>query len=317
MVRRKEPPVPLSHPRAGVAAGALSLLTLTGAAALPAAAPADSSGQPSAKLADHSVAFGKRVRMAGRAPGAYGRRLQLQLAVPGGTWRTVGSSTVGRGDRYAVGARLRSGGRLRVIVQPAGAPAPVVSRERHVAVRRRITVSRRKLHVRVGGPTAVRGHVLPRARDVRVRLQVRRSGRWATIDRGSSGSGGRYVLRDRRGATMSAPLRVVAAGGRGLARGVRRVGRLNVYRFAQASWYGPGLYGNRLGCGGTLTAGTLGVANKSLPCGTKVTLRHGHRSIRVRVIDRGPYVGGREYDLTSATANRLGFHGHGAILATR
>ena len=41
------------------------------------------------------------------------------------------------------------------------------------------------------------------------------------------------------------------------------------------------------------------------------------RSVTVRVIDRGPYVGGREYDLTAATAERLGFHGHGAILATR
>jgi rare lipoprotein A (peptidoglycan hydrolase) len=37
----------------------------------------------------------------------------------------------------------------------------------------------------------------------------------------------------------------------------------------------------------------------------------------VPVIDRGPYVGAREYDLTSATARRIGFHGHGAILATR
>ena len=37
----------------------------------------------------------------------------------------------------------------------------------------------------------------------------------------------------------------------------------------------------------------------------------------MRVIDRGPYVGGREYDLTGATARRLGFGGHGSILATR
>ena len=95
------------------------------------------------------------------------------------------------------------------------------------------------------------------------------------------------------------------------------IGRLNVYRYAYASWYGPGLYGNPLGCGGTLGAGTLGVAHKTLPCGTKVTFRHGGRAVRVPVIDRGPYVGGREYDLTAATAQRLGFHGHGAILTTR
>jgi rare lipoprotein A (peptidoglycan hydrolase) len=48
-----------------------------------------------------------------------------------------------------------------------------------------------------------------------------------------------------------------------------------------------------------------------------VTFRRGDRSVRVPVIDRGPYVGGREYDLTAATARRLGFQGHGGVLTTR
>ena len=61
----------------------------------------------------------------------------------------------------------------------------------------------------------------------------------------------------------------------------------------------------------------LGVAHKTLPCGTKVTLRHNGRRVRVPVIDRGPYVGAREYDLTAATARKLGFRGHGGILTTR
>jgi rare lipoprotein A len=114
---------------------------------------------------------------------------------------------------------------------------------------------------------------------------------------------------------MSAPARVVVRSSS--ARLHARVGRLESFRWASASWYGPGLYGNRLGCGGTLTTARLGVANKSLPCGSKVTLRHRGRRVRVPVIDRGPYVAGREYDLTAATARRLHFHGHGAILATR
>ena len=38
-----------------------------------------------------------------------------------------------------------------------------------------------------------------------------------------------------------------------------------MYRKAAASWYGPGLYGNKLACGGTLEPGTIGVANKTLP----------------------------------------------------
>jgi rare lipoprotein A len=116
---------------------------------------------------------------------------------------------------------------------------------------------------------------------------------------------------------MSAGVRVAVAGGDGLGGRREGVGRLNVFRRALVSWYGPGFYGGHLACGGTLTPGKLGVANKTLPCGTMVTLRHGRRTVRVPVIDRGPYVGGREFDLTSATKNRLGFSGVGTVLVTR
>ncbi|HEY1237180.1 MAG TPA: septal ring lytic transglycosylase RlpA family protein [Solirubrobacterales bacterium] len=93
--------------------------------------------------------------------------------------------------------------------------------------------------------------------------------------------------------------------------------RVNVFRPAEASYYGPGLYGNGVACGGTLTPGKLGVANKTLPCGAKVTLRyHGH-TLTVPVIDRGPYAGNREYDLTAATKAKLGFPPVGTVLTTR
>jgi rare lipoprotein A (peptidoglycan hydrolase) len=76
-----------------------------------------------------------------------------------------------------------------------------------------------------------------------------------------------------------------------------------------ASWYGPGLYGNHLACGNTLTTGTWGVAHKSLPCGTRLVVCYRHYCTRVRVVDRGPYVSGREFDLTAAVARHLGFSG--------
>jgi rare lipoprotein A (peptidoglycan hydrolase) len=142
-------------------------------------------------------------------------------------------------------------------------------------------------------------------------LQIRRDDHWYTIARDRAGASGRYAVRDRRRAPMSAPARVRVGSTH------RRLGRMNVYRVAIASWYGPGLYGMRTGCGGTLNAGRLGVAHKTLPCGTKVTLRHNGHIVRVPVIDRGPYVGGREYDLTEATAQKLGFSGHGGILSTK
>ena len=93
--------------------------------------------------------------------------------------------------------------------------------------------------------------------------------------------------------------------------------RVNVYRPAEASYYGPGLYGGALACGGTLSPSKLGVANKTLPCGARVTLRfHGH-TVTVPVIDRGPYAGNREYDLTAATKAKLGFPSTGTVLTTR
>jgi len=83
-----------------------------------------------------------------------------------------------------------------------------------------------------------------------------------------------------------------------------------VFHLAGASWYGGG---GTLACGGTLTSSTLGVANKTLPCGTWVTLRYRGRRVRVRVIDRGPYVTGREFDLTEATKRALGFGDIGEV----
>jgi rare lipoprotein A len=93
--------------------------------------------------------------------------------------------------------------------------------------------------------------------------------------------------------------------------------RINVYRPAAASYYGPGLYGGGMACGGTLSPGTLGVANKTRPCGAKVTLRYHGNTVTVPVIDRGPYAGNREYDLTAATKAKLGFPSTGMVLTTR
>ncbi len=72
-------------------------------------------------------------------------------------------------------------------------------------------------------------------------------------------------------------------------------------------------YGRPVACGGVLHVPELGVANKTLPCGTEVTFRYGNRAIRVPVIDRGPYIAGREWDLTGATAEALHFPGLGPI----
>ena len=79
------------------------------------------------------------------------------------------------------------------------------------------------------------------------------------------------------------------------------------WRSAGASWYGPGLYGNGTACGGTLRPSTMGVAHKTLRCGTPVKFKHRGRVVVARVIDRGPYISGRAWDLTEAAAEALAF----------
>jgi rare lipoprotein A len=85
------------------------------------------------------------------------------------------------------------------------------------------------------------------------------------------------------------------------------------FRYAGASWYGPGLWGRKTACGATLRRNTIGVAHKTLPCGTTVKfVYHGH-AIVTQVIDRGPYVKGRAFDLTQAASEALGFEGVGRL----
>lgn len=81
---------------------------------------------------------------------------------------------------------------------------------------------------------------------------------------------------------------------------------ITVYRSGLASWYGGAeMAGTNTACGVVLAAGTLGVAHRTLPCGTPVVLYRRGRTLVVPVIDRGPYVRGRTWDLTRATFRAL------------
>ena len=178
----------------------------------------------------------------------------------------------------------------------------------HAAVAADITPGKSRLNVLAGRRAAVNGHLRSGSAGRPALLQRQSGDGWTTIDRAITRAGGTFAFAFRPQRPGSAQLRVLVDGAS------RRIGRLNVYRRAAVSWYGPGLYGNKLSCGGRLTPGTLGVAHKTLPCGSHVTLRRGDRVIRVPVVDRGPYVGGREFDLTSATRARLHFGGVGSLL---
>jgi hypothetical protein len=79
-----------------------------------------------------------------------------------------------------------------------------------------------------------------------------------------------------------------------------------IFKDSRATLYGPGFWGHHTACGQKLTRATLGVASRTLKCGTRVTVLYRGRETTVRVIDRGPFANGASWDLTMATAKALG-----------
>jgi rare lipoprotein A len=136
---------------------------------------------------------------------------------------------------------------------------------------------------------------------------------WSTVASVRTGARGRFRLSYAPRRIGSRWVRLRFAGDASAQPADRRLGKLNVYRLAMASWYGGG---GSLACGGELTGATMGVANKTLPCGTLVTLHYDGHTVRVPVVDRGPFVAGREFDLTEATKDALGFDGVGQVWST-
>ena len=195
---------------------------------------------------------------------------------------------------------------------PPATPGPVATKASSS-----LSLAQVRRNVLAGKRVVVRGRLLPGGAHRAVALQVSSGTGWTTVDHDRTDAHGGYVLAWRATKTGTRAVRVDFGGTGDLTSARRAAGRVNVFRRAAASWYGPGFYGSHLACGGRLGAGTLGVAHKTLPCGTKVTLRYRGRSVRVPVIDRGPYVGGREFDLTAATRAKLGFAGTGTVLTTR
>lgn len=197
--------------------------------------------------------------------------------------------------------------------------APAAAKNLHHHHKPRRVESHVSLHlsghtVLSGNGIAVRGKVRPGGRH-RVKLVFR--GPDAAVLATATKANGTFALRWSPNRTGNYAVRAFGVHGPWTRGSASEQRRLTSYRYADASYYGPGLYGNGVACGGTLMPGTMGVAHKTLPCGTKVKLRYRGRAVTVPVIDRGPYVAGRDYDLTEAVKERLSFPGVGTVLANR
>jgi rare lipoprotein A len=88
---------------------------------------------------------------------------------------------------------------------------------------------------------------------------------------------------------------------------------VTVYRPSIATVYGTGFWGQRTACGQKLQPSTIGVANRTLKCGTQVSIYYRGRTMIVPVIDRGPYANHADWDLTEATAKAMRVDGVATI----
>jgi rare lipoprotein A len=178
---------------------------------------------------------------------------------------------------------------------------PLVSaraQERSIAVRASAIARGR---VRIGGTVAA-GTI----GSVRIeRLDARRG--WVAVASAAVAPSGtfRAVWRPRRAGGVTLRAVAEAASAEQAPDAAPQVS-LTVYAPGVASWYGPGLWGAATACGVTLQPTTIGVAHRTLPCGTPVALYRGGRTLLAPVIDRGPFVAGRTWDLTLATFRALG-----------
>jgi hypothetical protein len=226
--------------------------------------------------------YKRHVRRAASALGAFAGALALAAVV------TLAAATPALSHSQARASRSR----------PRSRPKP---RPRHHVLMR---LRARLLHpnVLIGRDYVFIGVTTPRAAGRRISIEAFRSGRWVEVAHTTTDHDGYFLRRVWPHQLGRVALRVRAAGVP--ASRTTIAGRIaTVYHQVVASWYGPG---GTTACGEALGAGTLGVANRTLPCGTMVTLRLGTRTLRVPVIDRGPYVAGRTYDLTYATRLALG-----------
>ncbi len=278
--------------------------------------------QLQATAAPRVAQLGQEVTVRGTAPSsAAGHRAVLESASRTQSgWRPVRATTIATGGRFAFRTHLRHSGYLRVIDSgpvPTGSggvqanrstvAAQGASTPQHVAVAAQFRVAQNRLDTLAGHPVSLHGTLSPAHAGRVVRVQARRGHGWKTVGTARTGATGRF--RARLGSLTGSEhrLRVRFAGDASNAAVSGGAGLLTVFGTDVASWYNDA--GNT-GCG---FHATYGVANRNLPCGTKVRIRFGHRSVTATVDDRGPYVGGRNWDLNQNTAAALQFGGVGTI----
>ena len=297
----------------GVVGAVISGFVLAGASAQ------EAQPQPTIERAPSKLGFAKALTIRGQLEnGAAGDLVSLQRTTPSDSWTNVRTAPVD--DDLEVRFRLKSvrkSARYRLLfagtsgaLADDGEETLSTSSGVLVRVKPKLTLRVRPRHVMAGRSVRVKGVLRPHSSGRRVTIKRRAADGWATMARPRVREGRFSTRMSVAGSTRSRVKAVFR--GDGTNTGAVRSRRVVVYDPDLATWYGPGLYGNRTACGQTLGYETVGVAHRTLPCGTKVGILYQGRSITVRVIDRGPF-GSAEWDLTRGAAARLGFSGSGTV----
>lgn len=292
-----------------------AMLAIPGSAVALAAGQADAQSAIQITLKPRHVAFGRAVTVTGNATTtAAGQTLALQFASAGGSsWQTVSTRKAGSAGGFRFTATGRRSGLIRVLpAAAAGGPQATAasvsaSPAQPLTVAARFALARQDLAVAPGQRAHVRGRLLPALGGRQVRLVTRRGHGWQTLARGRTGPHGGFDLPVSAAGSGRRWLRVVFAGDQTNAGAQALAGSVASFHQDVASWYDDG---GATACG--FHAG-YGVANRTLPCGTRVTFRYGGHEVTATVDDRGPFVGGRNWDLNQNTAHALGFDGVGTV----
>lgn len=181
----------------------------------------------------------------------------------------------------------------------------------------------------LGSPVKISGSFRSTLAGKTIRVERRSpAGNWMRATTGRIRSNGNFVAYWRTRSTRYHELRVVLAGAAPASKPeaadapqastrvtADQAGTVNVVVLGQAkaTWYGPGFYGRTTACGLTLQKDTVGVAHRTLPCGTQVEVRMGGKRAVVPVIDRGPFANGAAFDLTKNVADQIGLDGVGKV----
>jgi hypothetical protein len=312
-------------PRAVLAVAMLAVPVLGAGlayAASPQASPSRSNSSIQIDVRQQRIPYGQALTVSGRVPwSARGHTVVLDFQRAGSSdWQPIASTQVRDHAHFWFHKQVQRSGRVKVTgewpAQATSSDQAGVTSTSASSDSRRVTVV---AWLRLGHHESndygdhvitVPGRLQPGGRPRRVQLEVLSDGHWHTGAVAQTGRQGRFELRFTPHSRWER-LRVRFGGDRSNAGTRVEAGTVTVFSQAVASWYYDA---GSTACG---YHAYYGVANLSLPCGTKVKLTYHGRTVNATVDDRGPYIAGRTWDLNQNTAGALGFSGVDTVWASR